>query len=65
MTDYTTYKPGDRVRTPANVEGTVVAVHPGPVRGRMWREPQYSIDVPGTRYAAAYYQSELTLVRRS
>jgi len=64
MSEYS-YKPGDHVRTPANLEGVVSAVHPGPVRGRMWREPQYSIDVPGSRYAAAYYESELTLIRRS
>jgi hypothetical protein len=58
MTDYV-YKPGDRVRTPGRGEGIVVAVHPGPVRGRMWREPQYSIDLPGARYATAFYESDL------
>jgi len=49
---------------PNAAEGVVVAVHRGPVRGRMWREPQYSIDVPGMR-TVAYYESELQLVSRS
>jgi hypothetical protein len=30
----------------------------------MWREPRYSIDVPGFRYTAAYYESELTPIER-
>jgi hypothetical protein len=63
MTIYV-FKPGDRVRTPTEAEGVVVAVHRGPVRGRMWREPRYSIDVPGFRYTAAYYESELTPLER-
>ena len=63
MNDFV-YKPGDRVRTPNAAEGVVVAIHRGPVRGRMWREPQYSIDVPGMR-TVAYYESELQLVSRS
>jgi hypothetical protein len=63
MSEYI-YRPGDRVRTPNEAEGVVVAIHHGPVRGRMWREPQYFIDVPGMR-TAAYYESELKLVRPS
>jgi hypothetical protein len=63
MSEYV-YKPGDRVRTPNLAEGVVVAIHRGPIRGRMWREPQYSIDIPGMR-TVAHYESDLELIEKS
>lgn len=63
MSEYV-YKPGDRVRTPTQAEGVVVAIHHGPIRGRMWREPQYSVDIPGMR-TVAYYQSDLKSAKES
>jgi hypothetical protein len=63
MSEYV-YKPGDRVRTPNLEEGVVVAIHHGPIRGRMWREPQYSVDIAGMR-TVAHYESDLELVKGS